>query len=225
MSISQSVRPPDQKAESESIAAHFGDGMLMNFSKDETIIDGINEPDGVYLIKEGFVKAYSISQAGHANLLLVHEAGELIPLPWALDGAHMTGLYYTAMSDVTVVKSSKDKLRTAMGNNSWLSQEVLKQVVNILTVYTSRIQTLEFRSARGRIIAELLYLADRFGKVRGKEVFIDAPITHQDIADSINMTRETASRALGLLFEEGLVGQEDRFFIILDQAKLHAALS
>lgn len=213
------------KSENESIVAHFSDGLLMNFSKEDTIINGMDSPEGVYLIKEGFIKAYSISKAGHSNLLLIHEAGEFIPLPWALDGAHTTGLYYEAMSDVTVLRASKDKLRSAMGNNSWLSQEILKQAVNVLAMYTSRIQTLEYRSARGRIISELLNLAERFGKSQGKKVIINAPITHQDIADSINMTRETASRALGSLFEEKLVTQEERLFAILDLPRLQAALS
>jgi CRP/FNR family transcriptional regulator len=112
-----------------------------------------------------------------------------------------------------------------MGNNAWLTHEVLNQAVNIIAVYTQRIQTLEFRSARGRIIAELLYLAERFGNHIGSEIIINAPITHQDIADSINMNRETASRALELLFEEGLMGQKDHLFTVLDLPKLEAALS
>ncbi len=215
---------PAQQVKDESIVAHFSDGLLMRFTKEETIINGIDEPEGVYLIKEGFVKAYSVSKDGHASLLLIHEAGELVPLPWSLDGTHTTGLFYEAMTDVTVLRVSKDKLRVAMGRNTWLSQEILKQAVSIIIVYTQRIQTLEFRSARGRIIAELLNLAERFGEGHGKEVFINAPITHQDIADSINMTRETASRALELLFEEGLVGQKDHLFTVLDLPKLQAAL-
>jgi len=216
---------PTRKTRDESIIAHFSDGLLLNFAREETIINGVNEPEGVYLIKEGFVKAFSVSQAGQGNLLLIHEAGEFIPLPWALDGAHTTGLYYEAMTDVTVLRASKDKLRAAMGHNPWLSQEITKQAVNIITVYTQRIQTLEFRSARGRIISEILNLAERFGEGHGKEVFINAPITHQDIADSINMTRETASRALELLFEEGLMGQKEHLFTILDLPKLQMALS
>lgn len=216
---------PSRKTKDESIVAHFSDGLLMNFSRDETIISGDDEPEGVHLIKKGFVKAYSVSHAGHGNLLIIHEAGEFIPMPWALDGEHTTGLIYEAMTDVTILRASKDKLRSAIGHNTWLSQEILRQVVNIITVYTQRIQTLEFRSARGRTIAELLYLAERFGEKNGKEVLINAPITHQDLADSINMTRETASRSLELLFREGLVGQKDHFFIILDLPKLQSALS
>jgi CRP-like cAMP-binding protein len=216
---------PARRIKNESIVAHFSDGLLLKFTNGETIINGLDEPQGVYLIKEGFVKAYSVSKAGNGNLLLIHEAGEFIPLPWALDGAHTTGLFYEAMTDVTILRASKDKLRMAMGHNTWLAQEIMKQAVNIITVYTQRIQTLEFRSARGRIIAELLNLAERFGEGHGKEVFINAPITHQDIADSINMTRETASRALELLFEEGLLGQKDHIFTVLDLPQLQKALS
>jgi CRP/FNR family transcriptional regulator len=100
----------------------------------------------------------------------------------------------------------------------------MNQAVTMLSLYTQRIQTLEYRTARGRIISELIHLAERFGKKDNGEVLINAPLTHQDIADSINMIRETASRALELLFEEGLVGQHDHSFSIKDMDKLRAAL-
>lgn len=215
---------PTKDTRDESIISHFSDGKLMHFSSGETIINGLSEPEGIYLIKKGFVKAYSVSHSGNGNLLLIHTEGEFIPLPWALDGAHTTGLFYEAMDNVTVLRASKDKLRSAMGNNAWLSQEILKQAVTIITVYTQRIQALEFRSARGRVIAEILGLSERFGEKHGKQIVINAPITHQDIADSINMNRETASRALELLFQEELLGQTDRLFTILDLPKLQSAL-
>lgn len=224
MTMSPLAGIPTGEIRDESIIAHFSDGVPQQFTSGETIINGINEPKGVYLIKEGFVKAFSVSKAGHGNLLLIHQAGEFVPLPWALDGAHTTGLYYEAMTDVMVLKASKDNLRASMGTNTWLSQEVMRQAVNIITIYTQRIQTLEFRSARGRMISELLNLSERFGEKHGKQVIINAPITHQDIADSINMNRETASRALGDLFEEGLVAQPDHLLTILDLPRLQKAL-
>lgn len=216
---------PTQEVKDEDIDTYFSDGLILKYSKEEIIINGLDEPQGVYLIKNGYVKAYTITKAGQENLLLIHDAGEFIPLTWALDGAHTVGLYYEAMSDVTVLRTSKEKLSIAMGDNIWLSQEILKQSVNIINVYAQRIQTLEYRTARGRIIAELLHLAGMFGKPSGKEVLIDAPVTHQDISDSINMTRETASRALELLFEEGLLGQKEHLFTVLNLPKLQNALS
>lgn len=208
----------------KNIISYFSDSPTTKFAYGETVINGFDEPSGVYMIKKGFVKAYSTSHDGHANLLQIHEAGEIIPLPWSLDGTHVTGLFYEAMDDVEVIKSSKDKLRIAMGNNMWLTQEILNQTVNVIAVYTRRIQILEFRSARGRVIAELILLADRFGKSHGGNIIIRAPITHQDIADSINMNRETASRALEQLFTEKLVDQDDHLFVINDMEKLQSAL-
>lgn len=215
---------PTEKAKEEDINAYFNDGRILKYSKGDTIIDGQNEPDGVYIIKNGFVKAYTITKAGQENLLLIHDTEEVIPLIWALDGSNTEGLYYEAMSDVTVLKTSKEKLRSAMTDDKWLSQEILKQSVHIITTYSQRITALEYRTARERIIAELLNLAELFGKKHGKKVLIDAPVTHQDLANSINMNRETASRALGLLFEEELLGQDEHLFTILDLPKLQGEL-
>jgi CRP/FNR family transcriptional regulator, cyclic AMP receptor protein len=216
---------PNSQTTDKSIIAHFSDGELLQFTSGDTLIHDFDEPQGVYLIKEGFIKACSVSRMGHANLFFVHKAGEIIPLPWALDGVHTTGLSYVAMSNVRILRTSKEKLRKAMGQDSWLSQEILKQAVEVIAVYTQRIQTLEFRTARERIISELLNLAERFGEKFGKTVIINVPITHQDIADSINMNRETASRALGQLFDEGILGQDDHLFTVLDLPRLQEALS
>lgn len=211
---------PSKPVEQKSIDSHFGDGVRMDFSKGDVIVNGLDEPEGVYLIKKGFVKAYTVTKAGQENLLLIHDENEFVPLLWALDGRHTEGLYYEAMSDVTVLRTSKENLRKAMETNLWLCQEILKQTVNIIAAYAQRIQTLEFRTARERLVSELLNLSEMFGKPQGERVLIDAPITHQDIADSINMNRETASRALGLLFEEGLVEQTDHLFTVKGVAKL-----
>ncbi len=215
---------PTEKAKEVDIDTYFDDGRIIKYSKGDTVIHGFEEPDGVYIIKEGFVKAFTITKAGQENLLLVHDNGEFIPLIWALDGSHTEGLHYEAMSNVTVLKTTKEKLRSAMSDDKWLSQEILKQSVHIITTYSQRIQALEFRTARERIVAELLNLAEMFGKKNGNKVLIDAPITHQDIANSINMTRETASRALGLLFEEELLGQDEHLFTILDFTKFQQEL-
>ncbi len=101
----------------------------------------------------------------------------------------------------------------------------MRQLINTFTVYAQRIQNLGYRLPRERVIACLLDLATRFGQSQGQSTIIEAPITHQDIADSINMTRETASRALELLFKDGLVAQKDHLFIINDEKKLQAELS
>ena len=213
------------KSQGESIASHFSEGSLIRFDKSDILVQGNEAPTGVFFIQSGYVKAYSISQLGQQNLLLIHGALEIMPLPWALDGPQKVGIFYEAMSEVTVLKTSKDYLRASMGVNSWLTEQILRQLVNTFTVYAQRIQSLGYRLPRERVIACLLDLATRFGRNSSQGIVIEAPITHQDIADSINMTRETASRALELLTKENLVSQIDHLFIIKDEHKLQAELS
>lgn len=210
---------------SESIDAHFDEGTTKRYLKNEIIVQGDEEPSGVFFILDGYVKAYSISQLGQQNLLLIQGEHEILPLPWALDGPQKVGIFYEAMSDVTVKRTSKSNLRTAMGSDPWLTEQILRQLVDAFTVYAQRIQSLGFRLPRERIIACLLDLSTRFGEKHGDSTMICAPITHQDIADATNMTRETASRAIELLSKDKLIHQEDHYFIINDDAKLKAELS
>lgn len=210
---------------SESIDAFFKDAIEENFERDEVIVHGDQTPHGVYLIKKGFVKVYSVSAIGQHNLLLIHGTNELFPLPWALDGPQKEGIYYESLADLVVLRTSKNNLRAAMGTNHWLTEQVLRQLLSVFTIYAERIQSLGYRSARERVISCLLDLSARFGRKEGEQTVIEVPITHKDIADLINTTREHASITLGALFNEGLIIQTDHQFIIKDEEKLLAELS
>lgn len=212
-------------SDSYSILSHFDDGRPRLFSKGEIIVQGDEEPAGVFFIQSGYVKAYSISQLGQQNLLLIHGQNEIMPLPWALDGAQKLGVFYEAMSDVKVLITSKRSLRKSMGKDTWLTEQIMQQLVNTFTVYAQRIQNLGYRLPRERVIACLLDLSTRFGKNFGEGRVIQAPVNHLEIADSINMTRETASRALEQLFKDGLVAQHNHQFIIINEKILQAELS
>jgi len=210
---------------SESIDAHFNEGTTKRYLKNEVIVQGDEEPSGVFFILDGYVKAYSISQLGQQNLLLIQGQHEILPLPWALDGPQKVGIFYEALTDVTLKRTSKSDLRTAMGSDPWLTEQILRQLVDAFTVYAQRIQSLGFRLPRERIIACLLDLSTRFGESQDGKVLISAPITHQDIADSTNMIRETASRAIEQLVKDKLIHQKNHHFIIDDEKKLQAELS
>ncbi len=209
----------------ESIDALFNEGTSKRYLKDEVIVQGDEEPSGVFFIMEGYVKAYSISQLGQQNLLLIQGEGEILPLPWALDGPQKVGIFYEAMSDVTLKRTSKYSLRTAMGSDHWLTEQILRQLVDAFTVYAQRIQSLGFRSPRERVISCLLDLSSRFGEKNGDKTRICAPITHQDISDSTNMSRETATRTIKLLFRDKLIHQKNHYFVINDETKLKEELS
>lgn len=64
------------------------------------------------------------------------------------------------------------------------------------------------------------------GQKNGRdEVVIAAPITHQDIADSLHMIRETASREIDRLRQKGLVYQRHRRFVVPNMNQLRQEMA
>lgn len=95
----------------------------------------------------------------------------------------------------------------------------------MLDVFTDRVENLEFTKASARLISRLLYLSKRFGKQEGAHIRLVIPLTHKDIANTIAMTRETASREFTKLEKKKLIGYENHHIVIYDKQKLEEELS
>jgi CRP/FNR family transcriptional regulator len=83
-------------------------------------------------------------------------------------------------------------------------------------LHSERILNLEYRSVRERIISFLLTMSQRFGKQTDEGLLIDAPLRHQDIASSVNATRETTSRELSSLERKGLLSNKQSLILLKD---------
>ena len=59
-------------------------------------------------------------------------------------------------------------------------------------------------------------MSQRFGKQTDKGLLIEVPLRHQDIASSVNATRETTSRELSALERKGLLENKQSFTLLKD---------
>lgn len=191
----------------------FERGQELRFVKDEIIVRPGEDPGGVFLLKSGYVTVYTITNYGETNLLLINKPDEMFPLSASL-GGRMPTTYRQAKTNIVVKRLSRAAFLSGVQNNATLSQAVNQQLLELTNAYEDRIKELEFRSARERIMARLYLMADRYGITRNNEIMLNVPITHQDIADSLNMTRETASREIERLAREGIIEQQNRLIII-----------
>jgi len=67
-------------------------------------------------------------------------------------------------------------------------------------------------------------MANRFGKDNDEGMVIEVPLRHQDIASSINASRETASREIATLERKGLIATKRSYIILKDVPALQAYL-
>ena len=64
-------------------------------------------------------------------------------------------------------------------------------------------------------------MSQRFGKyLSNGDLLIEAPLRHQDIASSVNATRETTTREITALERKGLIENKQSFIIIKDLKSL-----
>ncbi len=73
-----------------------------------------------------------------------------------------------------------------------------------------------FLASRERVVLILCELAESHGNLSGNRVEIRLPLSHQDIAELIGVSRETATIALGELQAAGLVEMSRRRIAIAD---------
>lgn len=182
----------------------FHRGTHLAYKKGEFIIRPGESPPGIFFIEKGIVKAYDITKYGEENLLVIRQEKEVFPLIWALTGKERQ-IIYEALSDTTVWRIDRDDFLKLIKDNTEVLGSLLDMTVELYRMHSERIINLEYRTVRERLISFLLTMSQRFGKKTGHGIEITAPLRQQDIASSINATRETTSRELSLLEKKGLI--------------------
>ncbi len=211
------------KQTAELVEVFRSQGKEFSYKKGEFIIRPGETPPGIFYIYKGLVKAYDITKYGEENLLIVRKEHELFPLIWAITGQERQ-VIYEALASTTVWRISRDQFTDYMQSHPEALAPLLDMTIEMYRLHSERILNLEYRSVRERIISFLLTMSRRFGRPTDNGTLIDVPLRHQDIASSINASRETASRELIALERKGLISSRQSIITIRDTAALRAQL-
>jgi len=190
-------------------------GVKQTYKKNDFIIRPGDSPSGVFFIYSGLVKAYDITKYNEENLLIIRKQDEIFPLIWAFTGHEHNIIYQTLAPTVTFQISRKAFLDHIKGSADAMVP-MLDMTLEMYRLHGERILNLEYRTVRERIISFLLTMSQRFGKQTEAGLLIEVPLRHQDIASSVNATRETTSRELSALERKGLLENKQSFTLLKD---------
>ena len=202
----------------------FSTASVEHFDKSETILHAGEAPEHIWLVRSGFVKAYTISETGECRIIAIRGIDELLPLE-SVYSVEPSTVFYEAISPVRLRKLPKAAVESAIRSNAALMKAALMSTLTTLREYNQRLQNLEVGDARHRIVARLLYLRRRFGCVADKNgLVLRIPVTHQDLADALNLSRETANREFSALIREGVVEKRRGAVVLKSPGRLQAIL-
>lgn len=199
---------------STTLSSLFQSGVSKRFDAGQLIMNGQDE-SGVFLITEGFVKVYSISDEGLEYLHVIYKKNEIFPLIWALRDTRRR-VFYEAVSTTTVTEISKKTFNDALKNDGSPSHQILAQLAEQFNIYADRLDNLQYKKAYEKVVFRILFLAGRFGSKTPAGWLIKAPITHELIAQSINLARESVSRQIEKLETKGYIEYRQGQILIKD---------
>ncbi|MDP2638485.1 MAG: Crp/Fnr family transcriptional regulator [Candidatus Levybacteria bacterium] len=177
----------------------------------------------LYYLEKGYIKAYSLLSNGNEKNYVFYKSGEIFPITWTFNNLNKH-LYYQAMSDVILYKVPRQKFINFIHNKPNVLLDVVHRIIDIHNIYIDRVDNLEYTNSCARVISCLLFLAKRFGKKKNNSILIQIPLTHNDIATSIAMTRETASREIEQLMKLNIISTKDHLIFIKDIKRLEKKL-
>jgi len=178
--------------------------------------------EGFY-VKEGLVRAYQISSDGNTRTITFCGPGDIFPIAW-LVGGNPAMYYYEAFTDCDLTSLTKEWWNKAQTSTKF-KDNYAKYVSANYQSSLVRIAALEQPKAQAKILYTLLYLLLRHSHRIVPGVYrIDMKLKHQDIAEMIGLTRETAAIELNKLQKEKILSYQNQKYLV-KKDKLLAALN
>jgi CRP/FNR family transcriptional regulator len=198
-------------------------GFKQTFRKGDFVIRPGETPPGIFYVYQGLVKAYDITKYNEENLLIIRKEDEIFPLIWAITGQERS-VIYQALAPTITWQLSREVFLDFIKDKPETLAPLLDMTIEMYRLHSERILNLEYRTVRERIISFLLTMSHRFGKQVPGGLLIEVPLRHQDIASSVNSSRETTSRELSALERKGLLKNHQSLILLRDVGALRKHL-
>ena len=210
-----------EKSAFEKLNKFFSEFKKLSFKKGETILRPDDEPRGVLYLKKGYVRLYSLAHNAQELTLIIFKPEDFFPVMWAINDT--PNIYYLeAMTAVELYQAPREEFLNFIKNNSQILFELTSRILTRLGGVLSRMEYAIFGNARSKVASIILICAERFGSKNLRNIIIQVPLTHQDIASLIGVTRETTSIEMKKLQKKGLIGYQGKYLLVKDSQKLRA---
>lgn len=188
---------------------------IRKFEKGEIILVQGETPECTYVIKKGVVKTYNLTSQGEEKPLGFDVKGDIFPIAWVFGQSNPVNYYYEAFSDCELYCVPREDYKAYISKSVTRLYSVLDQMVAKHTLYQMRVNALEQSKAAYKILNTIHFLCLSYGSdVRKNAVKIDIPLTQQDLANFMGLTRETTGIELKKLQKLGVLTYKKQNYIV-----------
>lgn len=188
------------------------------YAKGELILMEGERFDNLVIINEGQVKAFRNTNEGKEQILYIFSKGDFFGEKNILQDQE-SAYHVEALEKTKICMINKKDFQTLLRELPEIGIKIINELSNRINRLEHTIQGMGNKNVDVRINAVLLEFANKYGRMKEKGLEIDLPLSREGIANYIGLTRETVSRRMNLLQEEGIIEMLGNKKIILKDRK------
>ncbi len=190
------------------------------YKKGEVIILEGARPESLIIINSGRVKAYRNTIEGREHILYIFSEGDFFgEKNLLLD--HEATYNAEALEDTGICTINKKAFQELMREYPELSFKVMEELCSRLARLENTIESMGTKNVELRVNSVLVEFSEKYGSQHPRGILVELPMSREGIANYIGLTRETVSRKMSLLQEEGIIEMVgNKKVIILDMERL-----
>jgi CRP/FNR family transcriptional regulator len=192
------------------------------FKKNEMILFE-DEPDTrLFIITEGIIKLTRITEEGREFIFSFLGEGDFFGELSLFDDEIRT-TNAVAVKDSTVISFQRSDYVKIFRQFPQITLNLLREMTQRLRERDRMIKSMSLQNATGKVACTILRFADESGDINMGQVEIPRLPPHRDIANMVGTSRETISRAINLLTEQGYLQKVGGRLIINDYENFRAS--
>lgn len=175
-----------------------------SFKKGDNIFLEGDTADKLYIVNKGSIKAFRYTKEGKEQILYVMSNGDSIG---ELNLLKKSKYKYSAaaLEETDLCVISKDNFDGLLKKYPEIMLKILEGLHDRMDNLEDLVQNLSTKDVEARIADMLLHFIKDFGVETKNGIEVDMPLSREEMGSYIGTTRETISRKLTSLHDEGVI--------------------
>lgn len=179
--------------------------------------------DALYVIAQGQLKSYRVSQDGREVIVGVHPAVSVTGEVGVFHPRRVRWLNLAAMTPTTCLTIARPALLSFLSQHPVAMGRMLEQLAIAAVQAAYSFSGLALDDIGRRVATRLVSLAGEQADHTDRGLRIRARLSQGELAAHVGASRESVNRALATLVSRGVVSQQDGHFYIHDLPALERA--
>ncbi|NTV90820.1 MAG: Crp/Fnr family transcriptional regulator [Clostridiales bacterium] len=175
-----------------------------NYSKGSMIYMEGDSLESLVIINEGSVKVFSYTHDGKEQILYIFSQGDFFG-ERNLMKSHKSPYYVEALEDTQVCMINKKDFEALLIRHPGIGLKIIDELNTRLERLEDTVKNMGTKTVESRISATLAEFAGKYGVEQKDGILVELPLSREGIANYIGLTRETVSRKLGLMQDDGII--------------------